>query len=92
MHILIVLHINLCPFTQVHHPNVILFRHPAMRLHYYQIFCSFDSFGYFLIYPTHPVLTTSNVSMSIIKSSWYHVLTTYLASVSDQHLVYMTFL
>ncbi|MFS8028240.1 hypothetical protein Hanom_Chr16g01508221 [Helianthus anomalus] len=56
----------LCPFTRAHYPNVIRFRHPTVRLHYYQILYSFDSFGYFLICPTHPILTTSDVSMSII--------------------------
>ncbi|MFS7952035.1 hypothetical protein Hanom_Chr07g00602201 [Helianthus anomalus] len=85
-------YINLCPFTRAHYPNVICFPHTAVCLHYYQIFCSFDSVGYFLICPTHPVLTISDVRMSIIKSSWYHVLTTYLARVSDQYLVYMIFL
>ncbi|MFS8016638.1 hypothetical protein Hanom_Chr15g01370921 [Helianthus anomalus] len=62
-------YINLCPFTRAHYPNVIRFHHSAVRLHYYQIFYSFDSLGYFLICPTHPVPTTSDVSMSITKSS-----------------------
>ncbi|MFS8015542.1 hypothetical protein Hanom_Chr15g01357921 [Helianthus anomalus] len=82
----------LCPFIRAHYPNVIRFSHSATRLHYDQIFHLSDSFGYFLIRPTHPVLTTSGVSVSIIKSSWYPVFTTYLARVGDQHMTYMTLL
>ncbi|MFS7910671.1 hypothetical protein Hanom_Chr02g00108961 [Helianthus anomalus] len=62
-----------CPFTRAHYPNVIRSRHLVVRLHYYQIFCLSDSFGYFLISPIHPALTTSDVNVSAIRSSWYHM-------------------
>ena len=74
--IYIIIYINPCPFSRAHYPNVICFRHPAVCLHYYQLFCSFVSFRYFLICLIHPVLTTSDVNVSAIRSSWYHIVTT----------------
>ncbi|MFS7899375.1 hypothetical protein Hanom_Chr01g00038591 [Helianthus anomalus] len=59
-----------CPFTRAHYPNVIRSRHLVVRLHCYQVFCLSDSFGHFLISPIHPALTTSDVNVSAVRSSW----------------------